>query len=68
MDDSSTPDIAAPHIAADSADITDVPDRADTAVNVADRHTTEHVSDKQTTDAARPPLAVAESDPDAEEL
>ena len=69
MDNSSTPDIMAPHIAADStADIANVPDRVDTPVNAADRHTTEHVSDKQTTDAARPPLAVAESDPDAEEL
>ena len=68
IDDSSTPDIAAPHIAADSADITDMRDRVDTKVNVADRHTMEHVFDKQTTDTARPPLAVAESDPDAEEL
>ena len=60
-----------PHIAADgAADITDVPDRVDTqSVNVADRHATGDLSDKQTTDAARPPTqAVAESDPDAEQV
>ena len=47
-----------------------MPDRVDTpSVNVADRHATGDLSDKQTADAARPPTqAVAESDPEAEQL
>ena len=53
MDDSSIPDITAPHIAADgAADIADVADRVGTPpVYVADRHATGDLSDKQTTDA-----------------
>ena len=44
-------------------------DRGTPAVNVADRHETGDLSDKQTTDAARPPTtAVAESDPEVDQL